>query len=440
MSTRPGLAPRALAVAALTVVSWLPPQVTLAAGPWWTPASVGWAQAGQAGDVLAEIRIHGNYSTPDADVIQIAQLAVGQPVTASTIEDARARLEASGRFLAVEIRKRYRSLDATAQVAVVIIVQEHPVPEDTPALLKPFRRTLGSGMFLPILRFEDGYGFTYGARVSFVDGLGRGARVSVPLTWGGAKAATVEFEKDVSVTPFDRLTASASISRRTNPHFDIDDDRREVSVGASRQIGKVVRAGVHAGLSHIGFGAQEDRMTWYGADVTVDTRQDPAFPRNAIHAVAGVERVSFRSGLDVNRYRVDARGYVGLIGQAVLSIRGQFATAGGPLPDYERFLSGGSATLRGHRTGAFVGDTLAAGSLEVRVPLGSALSVAHYGVTAFADAGMVADHGTRLADAKAKSGFGGGVFVLASVFHLKIDVGVRGEGGVRVHLTSGFQF
>jgi outer membrane protein assembly factor BamA len=69
------------------------------------------------------------------------------------------------------------------------------------------------------------------------------------------------------------------------------------------------------------------------------------------------------------------------------------------------------------------------------------MSVAHYGVTAFADAGTVADRGTRLADARVRTGYGAGVFVLATVFQLKVDVGVRGEGGgVRVHVTSGFQF
>ena len=50
-------------------------------------------------------------------------------------------------------------------------------------------------MFLPIVSYSEGYGFTYGARASFVDVLGEGGRVSVPLTWGGTRRAAVEIEK-----------------------------------------------------------------------------------------------------------------------------------------------------------------------------------------------------------------------------------------------------
>jgi len=193
--------------------------------------------AGQV-ETLADVRVHGNYSTPDADVLRIAGLAVGQPITATDIEASRKRLDASGRFEEVEIRKRSRSLDESGEVALIIIVREHPVPDaalqETPAALRPFKRLWASGMFLPVLNFTDGYGFTYGARFTFVDLLGHGSRVSVPLTWGGTRRAAAEVERPISRGPIDRLTGSVSIWQRTNPFYEQDEDRQEVTAGVSR--------------------------------------------------------------------------------------------------------------------------------------------------------------------------------------------------------------
>ncbi len=56
-------------------------------------------------------------------------------------------------------------------------------------------------MFLPILNFEDGYGFTYGVRVARPDPLGRRSQLSFPLTWGGDKRAAVELDKNFARGP-----------------------------------------------------------------------------------------------------------------------------------------------------------------------------------------------------------------------------------------------
>jgi len=398
------------------------------------------AQDRPVAEVVAEIHVHGNYSTPDSEVIRLSGLTLGQALGPSTVDEARARLKRSGRFVGIEIRKRYRSLDASSDVALVIIVQEYPVPETTPSPLRPVRRILGGGMFLPILTYTDGYGLTYGGRVSFVDGFGKGGRLSVPLTWGGTKRAAAEFEKTITNRLIDRLTAGVSISRRTNPHYRIDDDRREATIGVSRLVRQAVRAGAHAGISGVTFGAIEDRLALVGADVTLDTRADPVFPRNAAFADAGWEHLRFRTGSPVNRFRLDARGYVGLVGQSVLSLRARFARADRRLPPYEQFLLGGAETLRGYRAGSFAGDGVAAASMELRIPTSSPLSFVRTGVDIFADVGTVFDHATPLRETRFHQGFGGGVFMLASIFQINADVARRRGGGVRLHVMSGFRF
>ncbi len=77
-------------------------------------------------EVIAEIRIHGNAYVRDEEVIKLAGIAVGQPLPADGLRTIEQRLKASGHFETVEIRKRYRSLESTTDVALVLLVHERP--------------------------------------------------------------------------------------------------------------------------------------------------------------------------------------------------------------------------------------------------------------------------------------------------------------------------
>jgi hypothetical protein len=146
---------------------------------------------GAQSGTIAEIRVHGNHTTPDADVRRIAALAEGAPATVVSIEEAERRLRASGRFAEVEIRQRFQSIADPSQILVIIVVTEHPgVTADgqRPHMGARIRR---AAMWLPIVRYEDGYGLTYGARISFVEPAGRRSHLSVPFTWGGERRAAL---------------------------------------------------------------------------------------------------------------------------------------------------------------------------------------------------------------------------------------------------------
>ncbi len=394
-------------------------------------------------EVLTEVRVHGNYATPDAEVLRLAGLSIGQPIDDAAIEAAAGRLKASGRFEDVEIRKRYRSLEPGGDVALVILVREHPLAEQAargPAVLGPFRRLWASGMFLPILNYEDGYGFTYGARVSFMDAVGRGSRVSVPASWGGTRRAAVEVDRPMSGGPFDTVGGGVSISGRTNPYYDLDENRDDAWVTASRRLADHLRAAGRAGIGRVEFGALDERVASYGADLAFDTRRDPVFPRNAVFAAARWERLQPSQSASVNRFGVDARAYRGLVGQSVIALRVQYDGADGPQPAYARYLLGGAETLRGYRAGSFAGDNRLAASAELRIPLTSPMHIARAGVSLFTDTGTVWNDGERLSDARFRTGAGVGVFFLASVFHASLDLGFREHWGTRVHFTTGVEF
>lgn len=430
-----------------------------AAGPW-VPATVApvaaEAQAPPAGPapVVREIRVHGNAVVPDAEVLRIADVAVGMPLDAGTVGAIERRLKATGHFDVIEVRIRTRSLTDPTDVALILIVHAKPgvVVNESGKVDRPVRNRITSRvLMLPILGYADGYGATYGARFSTVDLLGAGERLSVPLTWGATRRAAFEAERTFERGPVTRVLASTSIWQRENPRYRLDERRIDLRGRVERSFAGLVRAGADASRSSVDFGDLDDRMWTAGADVVLDTRGNPSFPANAVFLSADWTRLHVRphaasekgpaDGRSINRYTLDGRGYLRLLGQSVVAGRVRYATADAPLPPYERWLIGGSDALRGFRAGAFDGDTATSSSIELRVPVTSVTSGGKLGLTVFADAARTADHGGRLADSDWQRGIGAGAFIIASVVRLNLDVARALDGGrTRVHLSTGFAF
>jgi hypothetical protein len=403
-------------------------------------------------EVIGEIRIHGNAFLSDKEVLDFAGIAVGQLLPADGIEAITKRLKDSDRFESVEVRKRYRSLTDTTDVALVLVVHEKPgvrsaiggvdIPGVPGAVARPVGRLRSKLMFLPIISYADGYGFTYGGRVSTVDLLGIDERLSVPLTWGGTRRAALEFERVFKTGPLTRIESSFGVWNRENPRFEIRDQRVELNGRAERVFADVLRAGVDASRSTISFGILDDDLWTIGTSLGVDTRLDPAFPANALFVTGGWTGMHFRTIPDrVNRLTGDARGYLRVFRQIVVAGRASYIGTDASLPPYERLLLGGSSTLRGFDTGAFAGDRRLSTSAEVRVPLTSVLNGAKLGITVFTDAGKAWDVGSSMDQAEWHRGVGGGLFLIASIVRINLDI-ARGlkTGDTKVHLSSGFTF
>ena len=402
-------------------------------------------QTGGSAEVVREIRVHGNAYLTDAEVLALAGIAIGDAVTPETVADVEKRLKGSGRFETVQVRKRYRSLVDSTDVALVLVVHEKPgvvsATSPTAPIYTPWRRFRRRLMFLPILNYGDGYGFTYGARFSTKDLLGAGERLSFPLTWGGVRRAAVEAERQFDRGPVTRIDSSFGIWQRENPRFEIADRRVEVKAKAEKEFATIVRVAVDGSRSNVHFAALDDRLWTVGTGVALDTRGNPAFPRNAVYLGVGWTGLHVNSRPTINRYTADARGYVGLVRQAVLAGRVQYTGADALLPPYERLLLGGAPTLRGYRAGTFDGDRMLVTSTELRVPITKVISGGQFGFTAFMDAGKIIEHDGRFDDVKWQRGVGGGIFLIASVFRINVDV-ARGIDNkkTRLHLATGFNF
>jgi outer membrane protein assembly factor BamA len=398
----------------------------------------------QAAEVIAEIRVHGNQVTSDEEVLRIAGVAKGDAFGPTTVADVRARLRASGLFETIEVLKRFASIDDPRQISLVLIVNEGPVRIELPEIpggptRVVRRRGFRNLMFMPILDGEDGYGFTYGARIAYLGVLGGKSRLSTPLTWGGLKRAGVELDRRFDRGPISRIEFGAAIQRRTNPAYEEDDDRRRVWARAERAAGPI-RAGSTVGWQRVSFGELDDDLSSFGADLAFDTRLDPVLPRNAVYAIASWERVSFASGGSVHRTRLDGRGYVAVVGQTVLVVRALREDASEPLPLYLRSLLGGWSNLRGFKAGSFTGDTLVAGSIELRVPISSPLSFGKLGLSAFVDTGTAYDKGLKFRDQTLRTGIGGSVWMTVTGFRMSLAVAHGRGSGTRVNFGGGLTF
>jgi outer membrane protein assembly factor BamA len=402
-------------------------------------------------DRVAEIRVQGNYRTTEADVLKLAVIQIGDPLTPETVNAVAERLRKSGKFDEVDVRQRWRTLEPSGDATLMILLREKP---GGPGLKGQLAYAATHPMVLPMLTWEDGYGMTYGGRVSPANLLGKNAHVSFPFTWGGTKQAAVEISRPFKSGPLTRVLVTGALSARENPFYEVDDNRQSGSVRLERSFGRAVRAGGGASVNAVRFDTadaqgspafgQDERqaMTIWGGDITLDTRASPDVARNDVFVSAGYERLEF-SNASIGRYRLDARGYVGLPFGATVAVRGFRGDADRSLPLVERYLLGGTtdpASLRGFEAGFATGDTVVTASIEFRQPLTSPLSFGSIGAKFFADTGTAYDDGHRLSEAHFDTGVGGGLFFNAAFLNFTLDVARGLDHGWRAHVMAGLTF
>jgi outer membrane protein assembly factor BamA len=415
--------------------------IALAVLPW-----VATGAAAQTPEVIADIRVHGNHVTSAEEVIAISGVTVGVPFTATTLREVEARLRASRKFDHIEVLKRFASIMDPSQIALVLIVNEGAVrveferaPDGEEVTRIVRRRGFRNLMYMPILNGEDGYGLTYGLTTSLANVAGERSRLSLPLSWGGTKRAALIAEKNFSDGLITRIEVGGALQRKRNPAFDLDDDRKKLWVRAERAVG-FVRLGANAGWDRVTFDALEDTFRSVGADIALDTRIDPGYPRNAVWLSASWEQLTFDAGHTLHRTRLDGRVYVGLIRETVLAVRVTRDGASGAQPRYLQPLLGGWTNLRGFSAGRFVNDIVVSGSAELFVPLTSPMRVGKLGVSAFSDTGVAYAHGQAFSDQTRHTGYGGSLWFRTTGFGLSFSVAhSRGEK-TRLNFGGGFTF
>ena len=416
------------------------------------------------GEVIAAIQVHGNTLTPSDDLIKASGLVVGARVSDRVLSEAEARLRSAIKLESADVLKRFASISDPTQILVLIQVDEGPVQIDvpeipsvpgSPSVRRVVRRSRFNMMFLPILDAEDGYGFTYGAQFAFAGHRTARRRVVVPASWGGDKRIAAEFQQEFSPRYAPRLRAGAMLQRRTHPFFalrqssgrpeqesrgDQNADRKRVWGRTEWRIHRDLRAGTEIAWQSSSLVGEKVDARSVGADLIVDTRVDPLMPHNAIFVRSAIERLQFSSTNSAVRTEIDANGYVGIYRGTILALRVQREDFSRPAPAFYKSMLGGSSNLRGFRAGHAIGDTVVAGSAELRIPTNSPLRMARFGVSVFMDAGTAYNKGQRFDDQKLERGVGAGVWATAPLFRFSVAV-ARGIGsGWRAHIGAGLTF
>ena len=395
---------------------------------------------------IAEIRVHGNATLSDDAVIALAGITAGGTLDQGGIEAVEKRLRDSGRFDDVEVRKRYRTL-AMDEIALVLLVHEKPGVSPNGQPPSVFRQIRSKLMFFPIINYEDGYGWTYGARTSIVHVAGKRTQIGVPLSWGADKTAAVEVDRTFLSGPFTRATGSFGVLQRENPYYDVDDRRTSGRGRVERRLFDMLTLGGEIARTNLTFGDVDNRIWTSALDATVDTRRDPAFPSDAVFAgvvwnrLSAVGTTTFgSSGAAIDRYSYDARGYKRLFRQNVFAVRAHYDTASAPLPDYEQWLLGGSS-VRGLDAGTFAGDKRFFWSAEIRAPFTAPLKTGRMGFNVFMDGGATAPYGEKISDQHHLRSAGAGLWLSVAIIQLNFDVAHSLDGyGTRFHFGTGFSF
>ena len=420
-------------------------------------------------EVIAAIQVHGNTLTSTDEIIRASGMSIGDRVSDKMLADAELRLRAAIKFESAEVLKRFASISDPTQVLVLIQVDEGPVRVDIPDVDVPVpnmppppiarptvvRRSRFNMMFVPILGAEDGYGLTYGAQVAFAGHRATRRRVVVPASWGGDKRIGAEYQQEFRSRFVPRVRTGAMLQRRTHPFYaprpssgrperestgDDNADRTRVWGRTEWPVLRDVRTGAEIAWQSSSLAGEEVDARSIGADVIVDTRVDPLMPHNAIFVRSAIERLHFSSSNTAVRSEVDANGYVGVYRGTIVALRAVREDFSRPAPAFYKSLLGGSRNLRGFRAGRAVGDTLVAGSIELRIPATSPLRMARFGYSLFMDAGTTYDKGQRFRDQKLERGVGAGIWLTAPLFRFSAAV-ARGIGsGMRAHIGAGLTF
>lgn len=389
------------------------------------PAMAQDPRARLASELVVEVRVHGNYSLSDEEVLQIAAVEVGDRVTTADRAAIAQRLLDSGRFATVEVLRRYRSLTPTDRVQLILSVQQKTSTGDKLLLM-------------PELQYNENEKLSIGARIAAKSLFGGGELISVPLTYGGVDQLAVEVTRDWDSGY--RVGGSVGARRFENPHARLDDARLHAAAFIERNLTDTLQLRFDGEIADVDFGGLDETLWTYGAGVRFDTRLNLSFPYDAVVVGARWQRLDPATGVSANRLRFELAAYKTIVGQLVLAARAVLHTADAPLPVYERPYVGGMVSLRGYRAGALGGDNAIFGGAELRLPVTTSFSVARLGFTAFWDIGTAYPYGLPMARAQFENGVGAGVFLVAPLVRLNLDVANNLEGDTRVHFGLGFRF
>lgn len=389
--------------------------------------------------VIEAMRITGNSHTKTYAIQRYLKTQVGETYNDAKVARDMARLNALGWFETV--RRDAEVGSEAGKVIVIITVVEK-------------KRT---GM----VSFGGGYSSSSGM-VAFIDLskgnlAGNGQQVSVRGEFGGRTSYELGYQNPWVMTPETRLSVGLYDRLIQREAFVTDDDNTlnllydERRSGGNLLLGRPLSdrttAFVGLRLDKVSVeGVSEDESQYLKGSAfdprdvrsislagVNDTRTDPYNPRSGVYQRYATEFAGLFGGVDFNKYTIEARRFFPVGKRNAVATRLMGGAITGDPPYLERFLIGGSESLRGFPNDRFVGTKMAIFNAEFRFPMSDNL----LGVL-FADVGDAwgseDDDGTSSSvdtihqDFSLSIGYGVGIRVKTPIGPFRLDLGFSEEG------------
>lgn len=390
---------------------------------------------------LSSVEVVGLRDTRPFVVLRELRTKPGEPLRWDLVERDRLRLLDLALF--AEVAPRVRRDPESGRPVLVYFIRERP-----------------HVLAYPILQYDPDEGWSYGAYLSHQNFRGRAERAAVLGTLGDRKSFSIGYSVPWF---FDRrigVGGNAFYRDVEKPTEEIRDRRRGFGLAVAPALSYELRTSFSGGIEevrtsplHPGGPPRETRdHRWAGIVAQLDTR-DTRFRslEGSLWRVGATEHGGPLGGTeDLLRLNADVLRVWPTGGGTALTTATRILWSEGPVPSYLRVNLGGIDTLRGHRQGAYGGESRWIAWVEERIPvlptrrisLWKGRHVFDYTVdaTAFVDAGSVWE-GNDLVEGRARARFGGGVglrIVLPLLQALRFDVATDGRA-VRAYGAGGLR-
>jgi outer membrane protein insertion porin family len=291
---------------------------------------------------------------------------------------------------------------------------------------------------------------------------GNGQQVSIRGEFGGRTSYELGYQHPWVMTPETRLSTGiydrlilreAFITDDEGQHSILYDERRNggnLTLGRPLSDSTQVFLGVRSDDISISDLSPEEEALLKGGEpdlpaafqprdvrsVTLaavnDTRSDLYNPRQGFYQRFSAEFAGVFGGVDFNKYVSDSRRFFPMGSRNVVAVRLLAGAVTGEAPYLERFLIGGSESLRGFRTDRFVGTHMAIVNTEYRFPVSENLLGVVFVDVGDAWGGTVSSEGGLEGlvheSFTAHLGYGVGVRVQTPIGALRLDLGFSEEG------------
>jgi outer membrane protein assembly factor BamA len=383
-------------------------------------ASVAYAQ-----QQVVMVRVMGNYTIADDDLIEIAAVNIGDEWNDSKLAETRRNLLKTGRFKLVEIKIRSRGSVANGPVILIIKVEEK-------------EEIINKLMFFPLVSYSEDYGWSYGAQLAVDDFFGFDDFITIPLQWGGQKKIAAEMAS-TDFPGLNKIMAKASWQRRMNPFYQIEETRKSVALEAAKRLGFLIFEGSFEKTA-VTFGV-EDNFLRVGGSVRFDNRQNSMLPHEALLLKAGWDSYSSDNWIDsFSVVSLESSAFLRVFGQLFVAGNFSFEEASDFRPTYLKKFIGGADSLRGYASASFIGDSSLLASAEIRYAFLPTEIPAKLGLALFYDAGKVWDAVQEMNDVDLRNSVGFSAFGLFSGYGVRMDVARNMDAEWRWHFSTSMKF